>query len=60
MFCVHVFAINVYKIGLPFKRTLACDQCCGLLIAFPNEKYCLFAFPDSAVFDIVSTILQLE
>ena len=30
----RVSAINVYKIGLPFTRTLAR----GLLIAFPNEK----------------------
>ena len=34
----HVFAINVYKIGLPFTQTLACDQRQGLLIAFPNEN----------------------
>ena len=26
----------LFHIGLP--RTLACDQRCGLLIAFPNEK----------------------
>ena len=29
---------GVYKIDLPFTRTLACDQICGLLIAFPNEN----------------------
>ena len=51
----RVSAINVYKIGLPFKQTLAHDQRCGLLIAFPNEKYCLFVCPDSVVFDKVST-----
>ena len=34
-----VFAINVYKIGLRFTRTIACDQPRGVLIAFPNEKY---------------------
>ena len=51
----RVFAINVNKIGLPFKQTLACDQCRGLLIAFPSKKYCLFVFPDLAVFNKVST-----
>ena len=35
-FCVS--AINVYKIDLPFTRTLACDKRCGLIITFPNEK----------------------
>ena len=30
-----------FKIGLPYTRTKACDQRCGLLIAFPNEKYSL-------------------
>ena len=46
----HVFAISVYKIGLPFARTLARKQRCGLLIAFPNEhpdldhqSVCLFS-----------------
>ena len=34
----RVSAINVYKIDLPFTRALACDQRCGLLIAFPNEN----------------------
>ena len=38
---IYVLAINVYKIGLPFKQTLAHDQRRGLLIAFSNEKYCL-------------------
>ena len=33
----RVFAINVYKICLPFTRALPRDQRCGLLIAFPNE-----------------------
>ena len=54
-----MFAINVNKIGLPFKRTLACEQCCGLLIAFPSEKYCFFVFLDSAVFDKVSTAIRI-
>ena len=52
-----VFAINVYKIGLPFKQTLAYDQCRGLLIEFPNEKNCSFVFPDWTVFDKVSTAI---
>ena len=30
-------AINVYKTDLPFKQTLACDQCHGLLVASSNE-----------------------
>ena len=34
----RVYAINVYKIDLPFTLTLACDKRRGLLIAFPNEK----------------------
>ena len=34
----RVSAINVYKIDLPFTRTLSRDKRCGLLIAFPNEK----------------------
>ena len=38
---VSCFAINIYKIGLLFTRTLACDQRHGLLIAFPNEKWSL-------------------
>ena len=29
---------NIYKIGLLLTQTLAHDQRCGLLIAFPNEK----------------------
>ena len=32
----RVFAIDVYKIGLLFTRTLARDQRRGLLIAFPK------------------------
>ena len=45
--CPHVLAtlaehwINLYKIGLPFKWTLARDQRRSLLIAFSNEKKCL-------------------
>ena len=46
VYTFHVFAIYIYKIGLPLNElqhvtsvTLACDQCCGLLIEFPNEKY---------------------
>ena len=35
-FCVY--AINVYKTGLPFKRTLACDELHALLIASSNVK----------------------
>ena len=37
----RVFAINVYKIGLPFTQTLPCDQRHGLLIAFSNEHFTL-------------------
>ena len=37
----RVSAINVYKIVLPFTRTLARDQHRCLLIAFPNKKYSL-------------------
>ena len=54
----HVFAINIYKIGLLFTQTLVCDQRRGLLIAFPNEhpdldhqSSCCFFISDSAVFD---------
>ena len=46
----HVFAINVYKIGLTFTRTLSRDQRLDLLIAFLNEhpdlhdqSVCLFS-----------------
>ena len=35
---VRVSAINVYKVDLPFTRTLAHDKRRGLLIALPNEK----------------------
>ena len=51
--CLHVltvsfrvFAINAYKIGLPFTRTLTHDQRHGLLIAFPkldHQSVCLFS-----------------
>ena len=34
----RVYAINVYKNDLPFKRTLARDDLQGLLIASSNEK----------------------
>ena len=34
----RVSAVNVYKIDLPFTRTVARDKHHGLLIAFPNEK----------------------
>ena len=34
----RVSAINVYKIDLPFTRTLSRDKRRGLLITFPNEK----------------------
>ena len=37
----RVSAINVYKIGLPFTRTLARDQHRGLQIALPIENYSL-------------------
>ena len=47
---VCVFAINVYKIGLPFTRTLPRDQRRDLLKAFSNEhpaldhqSVCLFS-----------------
>ena len=33
-----VYAINVYKNGVTFKRTLARDELHGLLIASFNEK----------------------
>ena len=49
----RVYAINVYKNGLPFKRTLAREDLHGLLIASSNEKIVLF-FLDSDVFDKVS------
>ena len=58
MLPLPAFAINIYKIGLPFEQTLASDQLCSLLIAFPNEKK-LFVFPDSAVFDNVSTAITI-
>ena len=38
---VSRFAINVYKIGLPFTQTLPCDQRRGLLIAFSYEHSAL-------------------
>ena len=57
MFRIH--AINAYKISLPFKLTLACDQHLGLLIVFPNEKYWLFVFPNSTVFDKISTAIRI-
>ena len=52
----RVFAINVYKIGLPFTQTLAHDQCRDLLIAFPklDHQSVFFFFSDSAAFDKVS------
>ena len=40
----RVFAINIYKNGLLFKGTLACDERCGLLIASPNVKILLVCF----------------
>ena len=64
----------IYKIDLPFTRTIACGQRHGLLIAFPNEKYSLkqlyvtsrsgssislFVFSDLAVFDKVSTAIRI-
>ena len=51
----RVFTINIYKIGLPFKQTLACDKLSGLLIASSNE----FILPVSAVFDKVSTAIRI-
>ena len=39
---LHVYAINIYKIDLLFKWTLARDQHHGLLIASFNEKYYVF------------------
>ena len=60
----YVFAINVYKIGLPFTRTLPCDQCRGLLIAFSNEhsaldhqSVCLFS---QISLYLIKYLLQLE
>ena len=53
-----VFAINVYKIGLPFTRTLPCDQRRGLLIAFSNELS-TSSSGDLVVFDIVSTAIRI-
>ena len=35
---ISCFAINVYKIDLPFKQTLACEKRHGLLISSSNEK----------------------
>ena len=48
----RVYAINVYKNDLPFKRTLARDDPRGLLIASFNENSVVFS--DSGVFDKVS------
>ena len=45
--------------GLPFNRTLACDQLHGLLIASSNEKLCWFFFSVLDAFDIVSNNNQL-
>ena len=58
MVTFSAFAINVYKIGLPFKLTLACDQRCDVLITFPNKKM-LFVFSDLAVFDKVFTAIRI-
>ena len=63
----HVSAINVYKIDLPFTRTLACDKRRGLLIAFPNEKNILLN-SDTSHLDLahqiplylIKYLLQLE
>ena len=51
--------LSFCKIGLSFKPTLACDKHHGLLIEFPNEKYCLSAFPNSTVFDKVSSATRI-
>ena len=60
----RVFAINVYKIGLPFTQTLARDKHCGLLIAFPNyhcdlihQSVCLFS---QIWLYLIKYLLQLE
>ena len=37
----RVSTINIYEIDLPFTRTVARDQHCVLLIAFPNENILL-------------------
>ena len=68
----RVSAINIYEIDLPFTQTVARDQHCVLLIAFPNENILLnsdtshldldhqsvFVSSDSAVFDKVSTAIR--
>ena len=41
---VSFYAINVYKNGLPFKRTLARDELHGLLMASSNENSGGFQF----------------
>ena len=41
MVAFSVFATNVYRIDLPFTKTLARDQRHCLLIAFPNENILL-------------------
>ena len=58
MVMYHVFVIKVYKIGLLFKQTLACDQRHGLLIASSYEKY-WGCFTDSAVFDNVAAAIRI-
>ena len=59
-----VFAINIYKIGLPFTQTLPRDQRRGLLIAFSNkhpaldhQSVCLFS---QIWLYLIKYLLQLE
>ena len=56
---VSCFCNKSLQIWPTVKQTSARDQHCGLLIAFPDEKYCLFVFPDSTEFDKVSTAIRI-
>ena len=38
----HVYAINIYKNGPPFKQILACDMLRSILIAFTNKNSVVF------------------
>ena len=61
---ISIFAINIYKIGLLFTRTLPRDQRRGLIIAFSNEhsaldhqSVCLFS---QIWLYLIKYLLQLE